>query len=82
MSIAHAYAAPTTSAPLIPITIDRREVGPNDVLIDIEFCGVCHSDIHLARGEFGPTPKNLVPRPRNRWNRHRDRIRRHQTPHR
>jgi alcohol dehydrogenase (NADP+) len=47
-----AYAAAAAKAPLAPITIDRREVGPKDVAIDILYCGVCHSDLHTARGEW------------------------------
>ena len=48
-----AYAAQTESSPIAPFSFDRREVKPNDVLIDIHFCGVCHSDIHQARNEWG-----------------------------
>lgn len=48
-----AYAAMSPHEPLIRMTIERREVGPRDVLIDIAFAGVCHSDIHTARGEWG-----------------------------
>ncbi len=47
-----AYAAQTSKAPLAPITIDRRDVGPKDVAIDVLYCGVCHSDLHTARGEW------------------------------
>ena len=55
-----AYAAPSATAPLEPTTIDRRDVGPHDVLIDIRFAGICHSDIHTARGEWGPAKYPLV----------------------
>ncbi len=55
-----AYAAPSATAPLEPTTIERRDVGPHDVLIDIKFAGICHSDIHTARGEWGPTSWPLV----------------------
>jgi alcohol dehydrogenase (NADP+) len=48
-----AYAAPSASTPLTRTTIERRAVGPRDVLIDIAFAGICHSDIHTARGEWG-----------------------------
>lgn len=41
-----AYAAPAPSAPLEPTTITRRELGPDDILIEIKFAGICHSDIH------------------------------------
>jgi uncharacterized zinc-type alcohol dehydrogenase-like protein len=56
-----AYAAPAASAPLEPTTIERREVGPNDVLIEILYAGICHSDIHTVRGEWGPQAYPLVP---------------------
>ncbi|MCQ1957521.1 NAD(P)-dependent alcohol dehydrogenase [Arthrobacter sp. zg-Y826] len=54
MSTARAYAATSATDPLVPTTIERREVGPHDVLIDIAYAGVCHSDIHTVRGEWGP----------------------------
>lgn len=44
-----------------PTTIERREVGPRDVLIDIKFAGICHSDIHTARGDWGEIEYPLVP---------------------
>ena len=47
-----AYAAQSSKVPLAPITIDRRDVGPKDVAIDVLYCGVCHSDLHTARGEW------------------------------
>jgi alcohol dehydrogenase (NADP+) len=56
-----AYAAVTARAPLAPFTIERRAVGPKDVLIDVQFCGVCHSDIHQARGEWGGEVFPMVP---------------------
>ena len=56
-----AYAAPAAGAPLAPLTIERREVGANDVLIDIEFAGICHSDIHTVNGDWGPQPFPVVP---------------------
>ncbi|MEA2188358.1 MAG: alcohol dehydrogenase [Solirubrobacteraceae bacterium] len=59
--IAHAYGVPSATEPLVPLTIERREVGPRDVLIDIKFCGVCHSDIHHCRGEWGEVPYPAVP---------------------
>ncbi len=48
-----ALAATSATRPLTPTTIERRDVGPRDVRIDIRFCGICHSDIHTARGEWG-----------------------------
>jgi uncharacterized zinc-type alcohol dehydrogenase-like protein len=50
-----AYAAPSAKSPLGPFSFTRRDVLPNDVKIDILFCGVCHSDIHTARDEWGGT---------------------------
>src|ERR1051326_2253961 len=52
-----AYAAPSAKSPLAPFSFTRREVLPNDVKIDILFCGVCHSDIHTARNEWGGNTK-------------------------
>lgn len=49
---AKAYAARSATTPLAPFSIERREPGPKDVAIDILFCGVCHSDLHTARGEW------------------------------
>ena len=56
-----AYAAQSPTRPLAPFTIERREPGPRDVLIDILYCGVCHSDIHQARGEWGSSAFPMVP---------------------
>ncbi|WOC12211.1 NAD(P)-dependent alcohol dehydrogenase [Gordonia sp. MP11Mi] len=49
-----AYAAPSATEPLVPTTIERRDVGANDVLIAIAYAGVCHSDIHTVREDWGP----------------------------
>jgi uncharacterized zinc-type alcohol dehydrogenase-like protein len=57
----NAYAAVSETAPLQPITIERREVGPRDVQIDIKYSGICHSDIHEVRGDWGPCPYPLAP---------------------
>ncbi|MER6973265.1 NAD(P)-dependent alcohol dehydrogenase [Nocardioides sp. NPDC000445] len=57
----NAYAAPSAGEPLAPTTIERREVGANDVLIAIEFAGICHSDIHTVNGDWGPQPFPVVP---------------------
>lgn len=54
MRTVHAYAAPSATEPLVPVTIERRDVGPTDVLIEIRYSGVCHSDIHTVRGDWGP----------------------------
>ena len=53
MFTVNAYAAPSATEPLIRTTIERRDVGPRDVLIEIRYAGICHSDIHTARGEWG-----------------------------
>jgi uncharacterized zinc-type alcohol dehydrogenase-like protein len=58
---AHALGATAPDAPLGALEIQRRAVGPNDVRIDIRFCGICHSDIHFARGEWGQIPYPAVP---------------------
>ncbi|THJ67455.1 NAD(P)-dependent alcohol dehydrogenase [Arthrobacter echini] len=57
----NAYSAPSAGADLIPTTIERRDVGPDDVRIDIKFAGICHSDIHTVRGEWGPQSYPLAP---------------------
>ena len=49
---AHAYAAQSGSTPLAPFSFERREPVATDVVIDILYCGVCHSDLHTARGEW------------------------------
>jgi uncharacterized zinc-type alcohol dehydrogenase-like protein len=51
---ARGYAFFAENADLKPFKFERRPVGANDVAIDIKFCGVCHSDIHTARGHWGP----------------------------
>ncbi len=56
-----AYAAAAAGAPLEPTEIVRRAVGANDVLIDVRYAGICHSDIHTVRGDWGPQPYPLVP---------------------
>src|SRR5665213_1201318 len=55
------YAAARAKAPLAPFEINRREPGPQDVVIDIQFCGVCHSDIHQVRDEWGGAIFPMVP---------------------
>ena len=57
----NAYAAPAEGQPLTPTTIERRDVGANDVLITIEYAGICHSDIHTVNGDWGPQPYPVVP---------------------
>ncbi|GIG28113.1 NAD(P)-dependent alcohol dehydrogenase [Cellulomonas marina] len=60
MRTVNAIAAPSATEPLAPTTIERRDVGPKDVLIEIRYAGICHSDIHTVRGEWGPVPYPLV----------------------
>lgn len=61
MSLTNSYAAQSATSPLTPWTFERRTVGPNDVSIKIHYCGVCHSDIHTARGEWSGTKYPIVP---------------------
>ncbi len=55
------YAAPKAKIPLEPFKFERREVGPHDVQIEIAYCGVCHSDIHQVRDEWGGSIFPMVP---------------------
>jgi alcohol dehydrogenase (NADP+) len=61
MTTVHAYGAHSATEPLTALTIERREVGPTDVAIDIKYCGICHSDIHFTRGEWGKIEYPAVP---------------------
>ncbi|MGW4271105.1 NAD(P)-dependent alcohol dehydrogenase [Streptomyces sp. SID10815] len=61
MTTVAAYAAPAAKAPLERTTIERRAVGEFDVLIDIRFAGICHSDIHQARDGWRPGTFPMVP---------------------
>ncbi len=61
MAIARGYAATDASKPLTPFTFERREPRDDDVVIDIKYCGVCHSDIHQARNEWGNSVFPMVP---------------------
>ncbi|MFC5571043.1 NAD(P)-dependent alcohol dehydrogenase [Lysobacter yangpyeongensis] len=56
-----AYAAATAGAPLAPFTIERRAPRAREVLIDILYCGICHSDVHSARDEWGGGLFPMVP---------------------
>jgi len=60
MSLTHAYGFTSPTSACAPLDIERREPGPHDVLFDIAYCGVCHSDIHTARSEWGPSSYPLV----------------------
>jgi alcohol dehydrogenase (NADP+) len=55
------YAAAKANDPLKPFVIQRRELGSHDVSIDIQYCGVCHSDVHQARDEWGGAIFPMVP---------------------
>jgi uncharacterized zinc-type alcohol dehydrogenase-like protein len=56
-----AYATPAAKAPFEKTTIQRRDVGPKDVRIEIKYAGICHSDIHTGRDEWGAATYPLVP---------------------
>lgn len=61
MIAAKGYAAKSVKAPLAPFTFNRRDPKEHDVAIDIKFCGICHSDIHQARDEWGGSMFPMVP---------------------
>ncbi len=56
-----AFAATAADAPLSPYRFDRRDPGPDDVAIEIKYCGVCHSDLHVAKNDLGGTRYPIVP---------------------
>ncbi|QYF87177.1 NAD(P)-dependent alcohol dehydrogenase [Brevundimonas sp. PAMC22021] len=56
-----AFAAVAADKPLEPFSFTRRDPLPDDVVIDIQYCGVCHSDLHMARSETGPAHYPLAP---------------------
>jgi uncharacterized zinc-type alcohol dehydrogenase-like protein len=55
------YATHNSEAKFEPFEFTRREVGPKDILIDIQYCGICHSDIHQARAEWEPMMPSMYP---------------------
>jgi uncharacterized zinc-type alcohol dehydrogenase-like protein len=55
------YAAQSADKPLAPFEFERRAPGDRDVQIEIDFCGICHSDIHFTRNEWGMTTFPCVP---------------------
>lgn len=61
MSSTKAYAALSATTPLQPFSFERRALGPKDVQIEILYCGVCHSDLHQARNEWGGSMYPMVP---------------------
>ncbi|MEX0430460.1 NAD(P)-dependent alcohol dehydrogenase [Spiribacter insolitus] len=61
MPTANAYAAQSEASGLAPLTIERRELRGDDVAIEIDYCGVCHTDIHFAQNDWGMTMYPVVP---------------------
>ena len=61
MTATPAWAATAPDAPIAPLRIERRELRPEDVDIAITHCGVCHSDLHTARNDWGRTTYPIVP---------------------
>ena len=61
MHASHGFAAHTAKAPLAPFAFERRDTGPKDIRIEILFCGVCHSDLHQVRDEWGGSIFPMVP---------------------
>jgi len=57
----HGYAAHEAKAALVPFQFERRDPGPDDIVIDIQYCGICHSDIHQVRDEWGGSLFPMVP---------------------
>src|SRR6478736_10451556 len=60
-TLAAAYGATASDSGLVPLTVARRAPKEDDVEIAIEFCGLCHSDVHATRGEWGTQNYPLVP---------------------
>jgi len=58
---ARGIAAMAASAPLVPFEFERRELGSRDVALNVSYAGICHSDIHQAREEWGPSLFPMVP---------------------
>ena len=61
MTTAKAYAVASPTAALAPFQIERRAMGPHDVQIEIAYCGICHSDLHQVRNEWGNSTYPMVP---------------------
>lgn len=61
MANAKGYAAESANAKLAPMSFDRREPRPDDVSIEIDYCGVCHTDIHFAQNDWGVSQFPVVP---------------------
>lgn len=61
MIACHGYAARKPGDELAPFAFERRDLGPDDVLVEIEHCGICHSDIHMVNNDWGISAYPLVP---------------------
>ncbi|WP_349678490.1 alcohol dehydrogenase catalytic domain-containing protein, partial [Marinimicrobium sp. UBA4509] len=61
MTEAKAYAAQSETSGMTPFDFQRRELRPDDVRIDIDYCGVCHTDIHFAENDWGASIYPVVP---------------------
>jgi uncharacterized zinc-type alcohol dehydrogenase-like protein len=61
MPTTKAYAALSATTPVVPYSIERRNPKPHDVQIEILYCGICHSDLHFARNDWGMTIYPVVP---------------------
>ena len=61
MPVSKGYAAQDAKSQLAPFTFSRREPGPTEIAIEILYCGVCHSDLHMARNEWGQSIYPMVP---------------------
>jgi uncharacterized zinc-type alcohol dehydrogenase-like protein len=61
MAVVKAFGTPSAASPLAAFQFERREPGPRDVHIDILYCGVCHSDLHQARNDWGNSVYPMVP---------------------
>src|SRR5262249_48128256 len=60
-AVARAYAALSARSPVAPFSLRRRDPAPTDVVIDVQYCGVCHSDLHQVRDEWHNTIYPCVP---------------------
>ncbi len=58
---AHGYATHSATSPLVPFQFERRDPRPDDVTIEILYCGVCHSDLHQARNDWSNSIYPMVP---------------------
>ncbi|TKR29535.1 NAD(P)-dependent alcohol dehydrogenase [Luteimonas gilva] len=61
MSLAHGYAAQDAHSPLVPFAFERRSPGPNDIRVEILYSGICHSDLHQSRDDWGGALFPMVP---------------------